>query len=209
MANRRSRNRAANGRATTLRLIGGDWGGRRLPIVEANGLRPTGERVRETLFNWLAPIITGARCIDCFAGTGALGLEALSRGATHVDFIEPDRRVADTLHQSIDLLEADNRAQVLKTEFQQFKPNGHPIDIAFIDPPFDRAGHTAAVEQITPALATEARVYLEYPADQSAALTAAIEPWLETLRTKRAGAVGFCLARPHRQSPKSDATAIL
>ena len=71
-----------------MRIIGGTWRGRRVPVLDAPGLRPTADRVRETLFNWLAPVIPGMRCLDLFAGTGALGLEALSRGAAEVCFVE-------------------------------------------------------------------------------------------------------------------------
>src|SRR5210317_918947 len=82
----RSRSRAA--RQHQVRIIGGKWRGRKLAFSPADGLRPTGDRVRETLFNWLAADIDGARCADLFAGTGALGLEALSRGAAHCDFVD-------------------------------------------------------------------------------------------------------------------------
>ena len=82
--------RAVKGRAANsqLRIIGGQWRGRKLTFTPAEGLRPTTDRVRETLFNWLAADIQGARCLDLFAGSGALGLEALSRGAAHCDFVE-------------------------------------------------------------------------------------------------------------------------
>jgi 16S rRNA (guanine966-N2)-methyltransferase len=71
-----------------VRIIGGQWRGRKLSFTPADGLRPTGDRIRETLFNWLAPTIEGARCVDLFTGSGALGLEALSRGAIHCDFVD-------------------------------------------------------------------------------------------------------------------------
>ena len=91
-----------------LRIIGGQWRGRKLSFEEASGLRPTSDRIRETLFNWLAPHITGAQCLDLFAGTGALGLECLSRGASHVWLLEKNARVAAALDNNIKLLGADS-----------------------------------------------------------------------------------------------------
>ncbi|MGL5584420.1 MAG: 16S rRNA (guanine(966)-N(2))-methyltransferase RsmD, partial [Plesiomonas sp.] len=84
-----------------IRIISGQWRGRKLPVPDSPGLRPTTDRVRETLFNWLAPVLHGARCLDCFAGSGALGLEALSRYADHVVLLEFERHVADTLQKNV------------------------------------------------------------------------------------------------------------
>ena len=104
MAKRSSDNKSQPGR---LRIVAGNWRSRLLDIADVPGLRPTSTRVRETLFNWLAPRIHGARCLDLFAGTGALGLEALSRGAASCDFVEKSKVAARTLQTNIDLLQAE------------------------------------------------------------------------------------------------------
>lgn len=120
-----------------IRIIGGDWRGRKLPVLTADGLRPTGDRMRETLFNWLAFDIAGARCLDLFAGTGSLGFEALSRGAKQLVFVEKSPAVAKQLQQNIQLLNCaaaqvvnqDSQVWLAQTANQQF-------DVVFIDPPF-------------------------------------------------------------------------
>ncbi len=120
-----------------LRIIGGQFRSRKLSFPDVEGLRPTGDRIRETLFNWLAPHVEGSYCLDLFAGSGALGLEALSRGAQHVLFIERSTTACDSLRQNLGLLKIQNAeilcanslvaTQFLKTSF----------DIVFMDPPFD------------------------------------------------------------------------
>lgn len=120
-----------------LRIIGGQWRGRKLDFTPADGLRPTTDRVRETLFNWLAPDIHGARCLDLFSGSGALGLEALSRGAAFCDFVDTSApalsQIADHLHN----LEASARAACHRQSAQAFLDREHfNWDIVFIDPPF-------------------------------------------------------------------------
>jgi 16S rRNA (guanine966-N2)-methyltransferase len=97
-------NKARSGR---LRIVAGNWRSRLLDIADVPGLRPTSERIRETLFNWLAPRINGARCLDLFAGTGALGLEALSRGARSAVFVEKSARAVEMLRRNVKTLNAD------------------------------------------------------------------------------------------------------
>lgn len=196
MTARRTRRRAGRGHPSTIRLTGGEWRGTRLPVADADGLRPTSERIRETLFNWLAPTIQGARCIDCFAGTGALGLEALSRGAAHVEFFETDGTAANVLQKQLHTLQADERARVNIQDFGRAELSSTTVDIAFIDPPFALCTHAHTIKHLAPALKSDARVYLEYPAEQDKTLASEIDTALETLRTKRAGAVGYRLARP-------------
>ena len=119
-----------------LRLIGGRFRGRRLPFPDQPGLRPTPDRVRETLFNWLAPVIVGARCLDAFAGSGALGFEAASRGAGEVVLIERSPLVARQLQVNAQTLgAAEVRIQQADT-LQWLAAAGHPFDIVFLDPPF-------------------------------------------------------------------------
>ncbi len=195
MIGRRRKQRPRAGKTNTLRIIGGEWRNRRLSVIDSEGLRPTGERLRETLFNWLAPVIVGARCIDCFAGTGALGLEALSRGAARVHFMESDRQVAYSLQESINTLGATSRARLAATGLENVTLPAQSIDVAFVDPPFALAAHGWAIEHLLPMLAPQAYIYLEFPAAQSAEIAAMIEARLEILRDKRAGDVGFCLTR--------------
>lgn len=118
-----------------IRIIGGQWRGRKLPVPESPGLRPTTDRVRETLFNWLAPSIVDANCLDCFAGSGALGLEALSRYAASATLLEMERGVAQQLQKSGDL-KASN-AKVVNTNTLAFLAQaGTPHHIVFVDPRF-------------------------------------------------------------------------
>lgn len=105
--------------AGQIRIIGGQWRGRKLPVPDSPGLRPTTDRVRETLFNWLAPSMVDAHCLDCFAGSGALGLEALSRYAASATLLEMERGVAQTLQQNLATLKATN-AKVVNTNTLSF-----------------------------------------------------------------------------------------
>ncbi len=123
----------------TLRIIGGQWRGRRLPFTAIEGLRPTPDRVRETLFNWLAPSLHGCRCLDLFAGSGALGLEALSRGAARCQFVERSKVACDNITGHLNTLNADNgnclRGDAL-TFLEAERAAHQPYQIAFLDPPF-------------------------------------------------------------------------
>ena len=127
-----------SGKSNSVRIIGGDWRGRRLQVADVPGLRPTGDRCRETLFNWLQPWVAAADCADLFAGTGALGFEAASRGAASVLMIEKHRRAQMVLRQSIEQLQA---VQIKLHEggamslIDEFKPDSY--DLVFVDPPFD------------------------------------------------------------------------
>jgi len=109
-----------------------------LPVADIAGLRPTSERIRETLFNWLAPTIEGARCLDLFAGTGALGIEALSRGAATADLVENSPGAAAQLRENIHLLPVTGASihQADALDFLQQGPHGGPYDVVFLDPPF-------------------------------------------------------------------------
>lgn len=131
-----------------VRIIGGQWRGRKLRFPARAGLRPTLGRVRETLFNWLAPSISGARCLDLYAGSGALGFEALSRGAAEVTFVERDRKAAAALKANAETLRAT--ATVLLMPAERFlSGNREPFDLILFDPPFDDA---RAAEQLAPLL---------------------------------------------------------
>ncbi|GHA75984.1 ribosomal RNA small subunit methyltransferase D [Lysobacter bugurensis] len=146
-----------------MRLIGGRWRGSRLDVPNADGLRPTSDRVRETLFNWLMPALPGARVLDLFAGSGALGFEAVSRGAGHAVLVERDATLASALRAaatrlgagaSIDVVHADALAWLSRAEAARF-------DIAFVDPPFAVGLWDAALAAVSPALAADAWLYVE------------------------------------------------
>jgi 16S rRNA (guanine966-N2)-methyltransferase len=123
---------------TSVRVIGGRWKGRRIQFV-ADGIRPTADRVRETAFNWLMPWVRDACCLDMFAGSGALGLEALSRGASHALFVEHNRRSSAQLKANLIKLDCQT-GQVIRADARKVKYADYgPFDIVFLDPPFDAA----------------------------------------------------------------------
>lgn len=149
--------------AGQIRIIGGQWRGRKLPVPDSPGLRPTTDRVRETLFNWLAPSMVDARCLDCFAGSGALGLEALSRYAASATLLEMDRSVSQQLQQNLATLKATN-AKVVNTNALTFlAQQGTPHDVVFIDPPFRKGllEETLALLENNGWLADDALIYVE------------------------------------------------
>ena len=185
---------AAKKLANTLRIIGGEWRGRRIRFAGTGGIRPTPDRVRETLFNWLAAAVPGSRCLDLFAGSGALGLEALSRGAAFATFVERDRENATRLRETAALL-APERATVVQADaIAWLVGRPEPYDIAFLDPPFD-AGILADSMRLLESrgwLAPGAFVYVEMPGAQGAP---ALPAGWTAHREGRAGAVGYHLAR--------------
>ncbi|MGQ0385104.1 MAG: 16S rRNA (guanine(966)-N(2))-methyltransferase RsmD [Gammaproteobacteria bacterium] len=194
---RRNRSRGPNNalqkRPGYVRIIGGRWRGRRIPVPPAGGLRPTPDRVRETLFNWLAPAIAGSRCLDLFAGTGALGLEAASRGAAEVVLVERDREAAVRLAAAAAAL-APDEARVIEADAQSWlSGRARPFDVVFLDPPFDAGLLDAAMRGLESGgwLAPGARIYIEAPAAQG---PPALPPGWMLHRSGRAGAVGYHLA---------------
>jgi 16S rRNA (guanine966-N2)-methyltransferase len=177
-----------------VRIIGGQWRGRKLHFPAISGLRPTPDRVRETVFNWLAPVIHGAYCLDLFAGSGALGLEALSRGATHVTFIDQDREIVNYLKQQLVLLKIE-RANVYYEKFPLIKNNfTKNFNIVFLDPPFNQNLITTCCQWLTEnnLLAPNAYIYLETEAELKPLPIP--DDW-ELIKSKIAGQVGYHLAR--------------
>ncbi len=135
----RSKQRSPREALGQLRIIGGKWRGHKLHFAEVEGLRPTGDRIRETLFNWLAAELSGAQCLDLFAGSGALGFEALSRGAANTTLIEKNAFAASLLKKSCALLKAD-QAVITQADALQWLESvtpSKPFDVIFLDPPFD------------------------------------------------------------------------
>ena len=184
---------ARGAQARRLRIIAGRWRGRRWQFP-AGEIRPTSDRVRETLFNWLQGKTAGRRCLDLYAGSGALGLEALSRGAAHCVFVDRDAqaiaRLGDVLREwgaesGVVQLEAVNAAQYLARAAQ-------PFDLVFLDPPFagDELAQSIARLDSRGWITAGALVYLEHP--RSAPLPALPASW-KLLRSGTAGAVGYDL----------------
>ncbi len=177
-----------------IRIISGQWRGRKLAVPERSGLRPTGDRARETLFNWLQAVVPGARCLDLFAGTGALGLEALSRGAASVVFVEHDRRLVEALRDVAASWPGGDRMQVVHADALRWLAGADgQYDLVFIDPPFSdglQAGVLALLER-DGLLAAGARVYVEQDAREPA-----LDPGdgFELLRSKTLGEVRMTLA---------------
>lgn len=176
-----------------LRIIGGRWRGRRIRLPTQPDIRPTGDRIRETLFNWLAPIIAGARCLDLFAGSGALGLEALSRGAGETVFVERDEAAVRHLVKALEQLECRDANVIHGDALRFLKGPPRPFDIVWLDPPFgdiDLANLCTLLERGW--LAHGARIYLEMSRhDDLPGLPAG---WVVD-RDKTAGQVRFALAR--------------
>lgn len=189
---KRPRPRSGSGAANRVRIIGGTWRGRPIRFADRAGLRPTPDRVRETVFNWLAPWLPGARVLDLFAGSGAFGFEALSRGAGEALLVERDPRVLGTLQEQGAELGA-GAARYLCADAQAFlRGAAEPFDIVFLDPPYGR-GLLAPCSQALEAggwLAPEARIYLEAERALAPELPS---PW-RLVRSRQAGEVGYHLA---------------
>jgi 16S rRNA (guanine(966)-N(2))-methyltransferase RsmD len=171
-----------------VRIIGGQWKRTKLPVADKPGLRPTPDRVRETLFNWLGHDLGGWRCVDAFAGTGALGLEAASRGASQVLLLEQDPALVSQLRALQKKLAAEavtvQRANALSV-LKQLAPGS--VDLFFLDPPFDAKLYENALKAAAPALSAEGLVYLEAP---DAWDDARLAPFgLAVLKQLKAGAV--------------------
>ncbi|MCC8364513.1 16S rRNA (guanine(966)-N(2))-methyltransferase RsmD [Lysobacter sp. A6] len=153
-----------------VRIVGGRWRGTKLPVPDRPGLRPTSDRVRETLFNWLAPMLPGARVLDLFAGTGALGFEALSRGAASAVLVEHDREAATHLRNVCARLQGGDAAQVVQADalaWLHAQPEAS-FDLAFVDPPFDANLWGGVLPALVPRMREGAWLYIEAPATDDA-----------------------------------------
>ena len=181
--------------AGEVRIIGGQWRRTKLPVALKPGLRPTPDRVRETLFNWLGQSLVGWRCADVFAGTGALGLEAASRGAAKVQLCEQDSALATQLQAHLTRLQASH-ASVLKGDGLSWlkQQSAGSLDVVFLDPPFESHLFEPALMAAAKAVAADGWVYLEAPKLWSDDALAAFG--LQTHRHLKAGAVHAHLLRP-------------
>ncbi len=193
-----SRTRPKAAGRSAIRIIGGRWRGSRLEVLDKPGLRPTPDRVRETLFNWLAMDIPGARVLDCFAGAGGLGFEAASREAQQVVLVDQDVQVLQRLQQHGERLGADNiefyRGDIL--DYLQLADGC--FDLVFIDPPYaDAALRTLTLQKLIERqlLCRAAKVYLEWPVDEQLSVDFAGLDWI---RQKTAGQVNYAIAQSDR-----------
>lgn len=176
-----------------VRIIGGNWRGRKVSFPRREGIRPTPDRVRETLFNWLQPHIIDARCLELYAGSGILGIEALSRGAKHVTFVERDRATCARLRENLAAICGDDRYRCENTTAQRWlREHRGSFDIVFLDPPYDSGDW----QDILPALPSSqfiddgGLVYLETP---SVVSEHQLPPALSIHRQAKAGNVHYCL----------------
>ena len=174
-----------------IRIIAGQYRGRKLPVLMADGLRPTTDRVKETVFNWLMPYVQDANCLDCFAGSGGLGFEALSRGASSVTFIELNKAAAQQLAANKALLKADN-IDILSTNALDFLlKNQQKFSLVFIDPPFRKGlAQKTAEALVQQGLTENALIYVEMEVDNNAQVMPS--HW-QLLKEKVAGQVVYRL----------------
>ena len=184
---------AKKSRPGRLRIVAGKWRSRLLDIADVEGLRPTSERIRETLFNWLAPRLAGTRCLDLFAGTGALGFEALSRGAAAVVFVESSPLAARALRANARLLDAQAAEIRQDDAFEYLADTGAGrFDIVFLDPPFAADLHDDLCRLLDESsmLKRGSLVYLE---EDRARPPASLPPGWNVLKSKTAGNVRYSL----------------
>lgn len=177
----------------TCRIIGGKWRGRKVTFDNAEGLRPTTDRIRETLFNWLQPYIHQSHCLDAFAGSGVLGFEALSRGASDLVFIEQNSKTVSNLKANVDMLKADNVDVVQQDALRWLSSvkREQRFDLVFLDPPFhgELLAQAASLLNRSGCLAKDAIIYVEHNIDEDISLP---ENWF-CLKQKKAGQVAYRL----------------
>ena len=174
-----------------IRIIAGQHRGRKLPVLMADGLRPTTDRVKETVFNWLMPYIQDATCLDCFAGSGGLGFEALSRGAKSVTFIELNKAAAQQLNANKTLLKASNIKILSANAIDFLKKNQQEFSLVFIDPPFRKGLAQQAAEVLSQqGLSENALIYVEMEVDNNSQVMPS--HW-QLLKEKVAGQVVYRL----------------
>ncbi|MGZ5798772.1 MAG: 16S rRNA (guanine(966)-N(2))-methyltransferase RsmD [Caldimonas sp.] len=191
---RKAAARSATAFPREVRVIGGAWKRSKLPVADLPGLRPTPDRVRETLFNWLGQSLEGWRCVDAFAGSGALGFEAASRGAAEVVLLERDGALVASLQATRERLHAQ-AVRVERADALQWLARAAPgsVDLVFVDPPFDSALLVPALGAAVRIVRAGGFVYVEGPEPVGAEVAGSLG--LETWRQGRAGAVHFQLLR--------------
>jgi 16S rRNA (guanine(966)-N(2))-methyltransferase RsmD len=172
-----------------IRIIGGAYRGRRISVPDRGDLRPTPDRVRETLFNWLGQTLVGRSCLDLFAGSGALGFEAASRGAARVVMVENDRGAFSNLEKTRALIQARQIDLIFGDAFDYLKKGDERFDVVFLDPPFRQNALPTLLERLPQRLAPGALVYVEAPEPLA-------HPAWRELRRSRAGQVSYQLLEP-------------
>jgi 16S rRNA (guanine966-N2)-methyltransferase len=183
-------------KVSTLRIIGGKWRSRRIDFLPLKGVRPTTNVNRETLFNWLSPIIVGANCLDLFAGSGALGFESLSRGAGHVVMVDMSNKIINQLKDNAELLQADNvEFYCAEVPRQLGKIPKQAFDIIFLDPPFNQGLIKPTCEKLLTSdfFAKNAYVYIE--SEKRLDIEAVVPKTWQILRQKTSGLAKSCLLR--------------
>ena len=180
---------AVSTRPNQVRIIGGKHRGRKLLVADAPGLRPTPDRVRETLFNWLGQNLSGWHCLDLFAGSGALGFEAASRGAASVVLVEQASAIARSLQAAADLLKEPAISVVCADALAYLKKPMPPLDLVFVDPPYGQGWLDRIIMPLLPLLADDARLYIE----AESALPEDLAPGLICLKRGQAGQVHYHL----------------
>ncbi|MCK4710070.1 MAG: 16S rRNA (guanine(966)-N(2))-methyltransferase RsmD [Gammaproteobacteria bacterium] len=178
-----------------IRIIAGLWRGSRLEVLDKKGLRPTPDRVRETLFNWLSIDVPGANVLDCFAGAGGLGMEAASREARKVTLVDKDRVITGKLSSLCDRLGAENTRVVNSDVLAFLRSSSECYNLVFIDPPYDlpELRSTVLDELVNrQLLCTGALIYLEWPIEQEMQLNHAGLTWI---KQKKAGRVSYAIAQ--------------
>jgi 16S rRNA (guanine966-N2)-methyltransferase len=191
-SNRKPTPRAAS-LPSKLRIIGGEWRGRKLEFPAIDAIRPTPDRVRETVFNWLQSEVAGARCLDLFAGSGALGFEALSRGAAQVVFVDREPQVGQYLRETLKRFNASAEVHVADS-LSWLGVSGQPFDIVFLDPPFAANVLSDVCRCLEEGgwLAPQALIYIESPS--SGGVPSLPSNWM-LVKSKTTGQVGYHLAR--------------
>ena len=170
-----------------IRITGGEWRSRLIQVADAPGLRPTPDRVRETLFNWLGQDLTGLACLDLFAGSGVLGFEAASRGATHVTLVERDARTFAALRDAAAALGTE-RLELVRADAVKFLARAtRRYDLLFLDPPYRQGWIERVAPKLTGVLTADARIYVE-----AEHFIERVGSW-ETVRSGRAGQVCYHL----------------
>ena len=189
-SNMANKHRAGVGK---IRIVGGSLRGSRIEVADSQGLRPTSDRARETLYNWLAPWIEGMRCLDLYAGSGALGIEALSRGAAECVFIERDRGLATALRETLARLQQAQVKVVNADALSWLQADAVPFDLVLLDPPFEHDFWQQSVQALEQNgwLAADAWIYVETPLQRQIRVPA---NWI-LHRELRTGAVHSALYR--------------
>ncbi|MCA1798204.1 MAG: 16S rRNA (guanine(966)-N(2))-methyltransferase RsmD [Xanthomonadaceae bacterium] len=176
-----------------FRIIGGEWRGRRLQFPDLAELRPSPDRVRETLFNWLAPVIDGARCLDLYCGSGALGLEALSRGAAESVFVDKERDAIRMIDAHLDKLRCARGRTVHAESVGFLRGPATPFDVVFLDPPFHRELLSPACAQLAAGGWVKPGGYVYLEAESELKAPQLPDGWM-LHRSAKAGRVGYHLA---------------